>query len=736
MLQQTATRHAPLLRSALYCLPLAAALSPTVFAQDSSIRIGAGYSSEDSYRFGQYSSITGEGAYGIGSFLLQGEQQSGEGGIWQLKGDRIGLETTSLEASYRRWNEISFSLNYEQLPHYRFNDGFTPFIGSGTGVQTLPTGWTGSGTTSGFSALRGSLNQVNVDTQRDRVTSALQWRFNQRWQLQSEFRHETRQGSDTLAAIFGTTGGNPRGSMLVRPVDYQIDELDLSVTYVSAGSQVNLAYNTLHFSNDNTSLRFDNPFNNSQWASGANFSDGAVGQIGLEPDNVSRQVSLSGTHSFGTGTRLSGSVVSSRLEQDDSFLPYSSAFPAPTPLPRTNLGGRVETLLANLRFTIRVSNRGNLNLHYYYRERDNRTPQAIYLRIPGDATPQSGLLNSSARVNRIYDLEQEKLSADFRYRLSGSTRLNLGLEFDETDRSMLDVATTKEDRIYARLSFKPTATSSAWIKLARAERDASSYDASVPFVAGHNPDYVATLMGNELFENDPLLRRYHLTARDRGELSASFNLFPREQASVSILAILAVDDYPEARIGLQESDKSSYSLDFSFEPVQHWQASVFYTFDNYQNRQAGYARLGGGNPTPFFPESLRLPGNDWWEDSEDSVHSVGSMLQWSAIPDRLDLTFDVSLSDANTVTQPRSRGQSFLPLPDVSTEIISAELSANYRLSADRELSLGWYFERFQAIDWSLDSAGIDALSNILLPGNLSPNYSAHFISLSLQAKL
>ena len=714
-------------------LPVIGLWLPSALAQDSNVEIGGGYSSEDSYRFGQYSSITGEGAYGLAAFQLQGTNSSGNADHWQLSGDRIGLETTGLEASYRRWGEFSFKLNYQQLPHYRFNDGFTPFIGSGTAVQTLPPGWVGSNSTSGFSALGDSLNQVNVDTRRDRVTADLMWRIDQHWQLQGGFRHETKQGSETLGAIFGSTGGNPRGSILVRPVDYQTDEFSLAVTYAYPGSQYTLGYNTIRFGNDNTGLRFDNPFNNSQWAAGANFSDGAVGQIGLEPDNVSQQFSLSATHSFGSGTRLSGRLVSSTLEQDDSFLPYSSVFPAPTPLPRNDLGGRVDTLFASLRFAARVSSRGNLNLHYYYRERDNKTPQEIYLRIPGDAEAQGGLLSSTARVNRIYDLEREKFSADFRYRFSGSTRLKLGLEFEETDRSMVDVATTEEDRAYARLNFNPTDTSSAWIKLARAERDSSAYDAAAPFVAGHNPDYVATLVGNELFENDPLLRRYHLTARDRNELSASFNLFPTERTGISFLALLAADDFPEARIGLQESEKRSYSLDFSFDPARDWQASVYYNFDNYRNRQAGYARRGGGNPTPFFPESVRLPGNDWWVNSEDTVHSIGTELKWVLLPDRLDLSMEASYSDAETETQPVSRGESFLPLPDVTTEILSAELAARYQLSEDRELTLGWYFERYQTADWSLDAGGIDSLSNILLPGNLSPDYSAHFVSLSLR---
>lgn len=734
MLPRIVTIHPGTRLVAMFSLSMTMAWPSSAWAQDSSVTIGAGYSTEDSYRFGQYSGISSEGTYGIGSFGLQGTRQSGEGDYWRLDGDQIGLETTRLAASYRRWGEFSFSLNYEQLPHYRFNDGYTPFNGSGTAVQTLPPGWAGSSSTAGFSALGDSLKQINVDTLRERVTSGLQWHINQRWQVLGEFRHETRQGSDTLGAIFGTTGGNPRGSMLLRPVDYQTDELNLSLSYAYPGGQYTLGYNTIRFSNDNTSLRFDNPFDNSQWAVGANFSDGAVGQIGLEPDNVSRQFSLSGTHSFGSSTRLSGSLVSSRLEQNDDFLPYSSVFPAVTPLPRKDLGGLVDTLQANLRFATRVSNRGNLNLHYYYRDRDNKTPQAIYLRIAGDAGLQEGLLSSGARVNRIYDLEREKFNAEFRYRISGSTRLNLGLEYEETDRSMLDVATTTEEQAYARLSFNPTATSSAWIKLVRAERDSSAYDAATPFIAGHNPDYVATLVGNELFENDPLLRRYHLTARDRNELSASFNLFPTDRASVSFLALLATDSYPEARVGLQESDKRSYTLDYSFNPAEDWRGSVYYTFDNYQNRQAGYARRGGGNPTPFFPESVRLPGNDWWVSSEDRVHSVGSMLQWSVIPDRLNLTLEARRSDANTETNPASIGQGLLPLPDVSTEITSAELSARYRLSESRELSLGWYFERFQAVDWALDDGGIDALSNILLPGNLSPNYSAHFISLSMRA--
>lgn len=721
------------LSRALMCLSLLTAWPAVVSAQTSTIEIGTAYASDDSYRFGQYSGVTKQGAYGIGGFQLQNNPGANDNRYWSISGKNLGLESGSLAADYRRWGEFSWSLNYNQLPHYRFNDGLTPFIGSGSVAQTLPAGWVGAGSTAGFSTLGANLNQVNIDKNRERITSVLKWRLNQSWELMGEFRHETRQGNETLGAIFGITGGNPRGSIIVRPVDFQTDELTVGVTYAQRRTQYTLSYNTIRFSNDNKALRFDNPFNNSQWTAGANFTEGAVGQIGLEPDNVSSQFMFSGAHSFGSATRLSGSIISTKLEQDDSYLPYSSVFPATTALPRTDLDGEIDSLLTNLKLSTRIGRRGNLNLHYRYRERDNKTPQATYLRIPGDATTQGGLLSSRARVNRIYDLEREKLGADLTYRFPGATRLAVGVELEDTDRSMLDVATTQEDSLFARLNFTPSTTSSAWIKLSRSERDASTYDGSIPFIAGHNPDYVATLVGNELFENDPLLRRWHLTDRDRDELSASFNYFPSDQIGISLLALLAEDDYPDVRIGLQESEKRSYAVDLTYTPNSNWNASVYYNFDNYENQQAGYARRGGLSPTPFYPESVRLPGNNWLLSSEDAVHSIGAAVEWTLVPDRLDVTLDSAFTDAETETRPFSFGQSFLPLPDVTTEITSISLSLNYQLQADRALSFGYYFERFQSNDYSLDGAGVSSLSNILLLGNQSPDYAAHFVTASLR---
>ena len=528
-------------------------------AQNGTVELGAGYSSEDSYRFGQFSGITKSGGFGIGAFSLQNSPDPENPGYWNVSGSDIGLETANLSASYGQRGSHSVYLNFDQLPRYRYNDGRTPFNGSGTGNQTLPSNWVGADQSFGFTILSDSLKQVNLDTHRERYTGGFEWQLSQTWQLMGEFRHELKKGNETLGAIFGIDGGNPRGSLVARPVDYQTDEVTLGLSYANQTTQYNFSYSAMLFSNDDKALRFANPFNNEEWATGANFDDGAVGQIGLEPDNTSYTLAFSAAHSLSGSSRLSGSLVSTRLEQDDSYLPYSSVFPSDFPLPRADLDARVDSLVGALNFSTRLGRQTTLRLRYNYRERDNRSPRDNYQRIPGDSEPQHPLVSETTRVNRIYDLERSRYSADLTYRLGGRNRLSGGIEFEETDRSMVDVATTDETSGYLKLDFSPTAISSGWFKLSRSERDASTYDSTVPFVTGHNPDYVATLVGNQLFENDPFLRRYHLTDRDRDEVSGSLNVYPSDVVGISLLGKYSTNDYPgTALVGIADSDQQEF----------------------------------------------------------------------------------------------------------------------------------------------------------------------------------
>jgi len=248
---------------------------------------------------------------------------------------------------------------------------------------------------------------------------------------------------------------------------------------------------------------------------------------------------------------------------------------------------------------------------------------------------------------------------------------------------------------------------------------------------GHNPDFLATLVGNELFENDPLLRRYHLADRDREEFSAAVNFYPSDKVGLSLLAKNSNDDYPDAVTGLQESSRRNIAVDLSYTPKANWQASAYYNFDNYDNQQSGFARRGGGAPTPFFPLSLRDPGNNWHMESEDNVHTVGAGIDWLLLDERLQLQVDASYADAITTTTPFSTGQPWANFPDVSTLIKNVSLVADYKITDSRELKLTWFFEDYQSSDCAFDEVGVDTLANVLLLGNQSPYYAGNLLMLS-----
>jgi MtrB/PioB family decaheme-associated outer membrane protein len=718
---------------ALLCFAISYGLVPQGVAQTlNQIEIGAGFNTVDDYRFGRYTGLQDRGGFAVGNFSYTGRDAAAADDIWSLRGRNLGLETISIGGDYSRPGKFSVEFNYAQLPYYGVGDSRTIYDFGSSSLAKLPANWVGASSTAGFTALNSSLREFGIDKKRERFNTGFEWQFAQGWKMRSEYRHEAKQGNEALGAIFGSTGGNPRGALLARPIDFITDDISLSIDYAGAANQFAASYNILDFSNHKKTLYWENAFNNSQWLVGANFSNAAVGQLALEPDNRSSQWSVSAGHSFAGGARVSGSLTGASLEQDDRFLPFSNVLPSSVPLPRASLDGRVESLTANLNFSTRIGNRSSLRLRYNYRDRDNQTRQAIFQRVPGDAAAQSSLLGSGARVNRIYDLERSVYALEFDYRLTAKARLSSGIEREETTRSMVDVDTTEEDSGYLKLNLSPFASATGWIKVSHAERTNSNYNAEIPFITGHNPDYVATLLGNALYENDPLLRRYHLAERDREEISASMSFFPSDEWGLTTLVKLRNDDFPYSITGLQSSEVRNLALDFSYSPDADWSANAYYNFETYQNSQKGYQRSGGGNPTPFFPASVRIPGNNWSIDSEDRVHTVGVGLNWTLLDGRLKMGLDGNYSDAVTETEPYSSGLAWAAFADIGTEITSLSLRADYHFEAGRELRLRYFYQDFNSSDWALDETTVDSLANILLLGNGSPNYSGGLFEISV----
>ncbi len=703
--------------------------APPVVAQ-TTVDISTVHVGPDSFRLGEYSGLQRSGNYFRGNFTTGKSSAWNDttGKYWQARGLDLGLDTLGLRFDAGARGRYDFSLAYQQLPHYRFDGPIvTPFTGAATARQTLPSQWVGATTTSGFTRLHQSLQDVSVNTNREHLSTALSYRLTSTWTLDGNFQRQRKNGSDTLGAMFGNSGGNARSALLAAPVDYVTDNFDAGLSFRSKLNSFAATWRASLFSNANTALQWQNPFNNTQWAAGAGFSSQAAGQLALAPDNQAYSLDFSGVHSLNASDRISGSLAFGRMTQDETFLPYSNVFTARSPLPATSLDGKIRTLNGMVNYTDRVSAAVTLKALYSVDIRDNDTQRQLFLRIPGDTAPQAAALSDQARINRPYSHTKQRLLLQSGVRLDKGRQLQLEYGFDRRERDLLDVDTAQEQTASIRLLFPAFAAGRGSTEYTRAQRRGSGLVPNAGFLAGHNPDFISTLTGVALYENDPLLRRFHIADRDRDQLSFSFTGSLLARVDLNLSGKLTRDEFPDSSIGLQSSAARHVTANLSYAPARNLSVYAYQTYIGFENSQSGYSRTA---TTPILPEAARLPGNGWQMRSRDRINTSGLGMQWNNRDDRYRVNADLLYSDAASASIPQSSGLAYLAFPEVSTRFVSFTFNMEYNFKEGRKVGLRYRHDDYRSTDFALDSVVVDSLNNVLLLGNSSPVYAGSIIEL------
>lgn len=634
-------------------------------------------------------------------------------------------------------------IEYDQTPNNKISDAKTPYLGAGTSDQTLPLGFVGAENTRGMSSLISSLNSIEIKTERDKTEVGLSWIPMKNLEVSGSYSHETKEGTGTLGSIFGTNGGNPRGSVLAIPVNYSFDEFDLKISRTGKKSQFQLSYHMSLFENDDTGVIWDNAFDDpGNWCTAfcgagnsfGEFSQGGRGRISLDPDNKAHQINFSGGYTIAPTTRITANVSYGWMEQDDTFLPTTTvgAFRTVEGLPRQNLDGEIKTLFANVTLSTRPVKNLDVRARLIYNDRDNETPRDVYLYVHNDSHAQStNPASTDRRYNRPYSMENLKFKLDAGYRLGKGNKLSFGYEYEEIDRDFSEVANSDEQTFSIKLSNTSLDFADGWIKFNWSSREGSDYITNQQFLDGHDPHVIAAISASNpagLYENDPLLQKFIMADRERDLISAAVNLYPFELVSFSITGKYSNDDYDKTEIGLQKRKNSNITFDVTYNPENDVDAYTFVTFENYESNQRSYQRRGG----PFPPGVMRNPGSFWTIDSKDDVLTFGAGLKWDVVKDKFNLKIDYIYSDAETEIDPYSTGQRYLPFPDdITTKLNSISLTGEYAFRENMRLKFRYLYEEYQTKDFALDNVESNTLANVILPANPSPNYEVNLIGLT-----
>lgn len=641
------------------------------------LELGAGYVSDDSFKFGEYTGLNDEGGFFVGNGNAR--YRSEDATYVDLSVTDAGLDSRSLSIEGGQQGKYKLFLRYDELPHFISDTAKTPFRGTGGESLTLPPGWVPAGTTGGMTDLATSLQAEDLETERKRIGVGASFIPSSRWEYAVKYRHETKEGKTGMAGSFFFNA-----AQLVAPVDYVTDEVDVSASYTRRKWQAKVAYHGSLFNNKKESLTWQNPF-------GAD-----TGQLALPPDNQFHQIAVSGGYQLSDRTRAIGDIAIGRMKQDESLFPATES-DISVLQPRDSADARVDTLTANFRVISALTDKLRLNAAYTYNERDNDTPRSTYNWVTTDtvvAVPRTNLPYSFSK-NAV------KLNAD--YRFAKRMKVGVGYDYDTYKRTYQEVDRTKEHTFWGKLTVRAKDNVNLTMKLAHAERNRSNYQAVSEIEPPQNPR----------------LRLFNMADRTRNTAGFHASVTPWDRITVGLGADYSKDDYSKSALGLTDSKEANINADASVILTEDISLHAFLSHEIIKSKQAG-------------SQSFSTP--DWFGKNKDTIDTAGIGVTYQVIKDKLDIGADytISKSDGEITVDSGAPDPEF---PDLSTKLNSLKLFATYRLKDAISLQAAYWYESYDTDDWTIDGVSPSTIPNVLSFGEQSPTYDVNVFTLAVRYK-
>lgn len=679
---------------------------------------------EDSAKAQEFRDLEGGLAVGVDAFLRDRRNYV------RLTGRHLGLRDQDAKLEWRRPGLLVARADFSQIPH-NFAFGATSlYQGVGTGDLTIDDEIqaTLQGSTDFVDAAvraRDAVERfgrpVDLRHRRDRTGLRVDFVPTELWALTFQLKDESRVGTRPWSAGFGL-----RSAVEIPwPLDWNTEDLRVGFEYFGAtrGLLFSGEYRHQTFTNDISSVRFDNPYRLTDSSAGnpqnQTFADGpSSGLIDLYPDNEHEQLTLTAVkRDLPKRTTLMATVSWGSSDQDDPLVPFTTNtavvpgatqdppfdFSDPANLPLTSANAAVDTRLVHLRLTSRPLD--FLDVRAQIRDYDLDNESAL-IEIPG-FVPEDALFRTSRSPTGLINLPiahaETTTELEAGFRLPKRTKLSLLWKRQETDREFREVERATEETFKLSFDAKPASWVEVRASLLLADREISDY------------------VFDQFFERqninvpraNPLLRKFLQAARERDRVQLLAHFHPTETLSLSTQWILGTDDYTESPLGMTGDDHRLLSFDLTWMPTPR--VALYGAWSVEKNEVALVGRewfIGApSDPLSNAPE-LDDPSN-WRAATEDEIDTIGFGLEADLIPDRLrfEVAFSWSESDGridyqSPVGPPSLDLNAFVPAPfeevdDVRFWNLNPELE--YTFGDHLALTLAYARERYDIEDFNLE---------------------------------
>lgn len=685
---------------------------------DSSVAFGLGYVNRDNQRFGMYNGLSREGSVGLMDFTYN--RRDDESGTWlRASGRNLGLDTRELRVEHERQGQWGYFLEYNQIPRVTPYSVVTGVQGIGSDQQTVPTTASANG-------------QFTLKTERQRTSFGLSSALPGNLQFRVLLQNEDKDGS----RLFGR--GTPSfQEFLAEPIRSNTRQVDLVLDYTGSQLQLSGGYYGSFYRNENKTLLVsggNNAFNAGVGSTGVPFD-----HIALPPDNQAHQLHLTGGYQFAKTTRMSFKLAKSYALQNDEFINtrfYNVANDgvSANTSGRANLGGRLDTTLANLSLTSRPIANLSLLANLRYEDRDDKTAVARYITAVG-GTGAAPILNPLAATsstngyNEPRSLTNTSGKLEASYTLPAGFRLTGGVDHDIKERSMDGVRIVgyrnkvEETSYRGEIQRAMSETINGSLSYVYSDRTGSDYRNLVA-LDGTTCYPTATVYAGT---RCGLLQPIYMADRERQKLRLLTDWSPTEQINAQLMIEGAQDQYGAGRgtpdIGVRKGEYRLYSVDLSYVPSDRVKLNAWLSHMETSIDQGSIA-----SPT-------NATGVLYWSSSQkNTVDSIGAGIR-SKLPKGIDVGLDyifawdkTDYSTSRDGTTPATSTAAFpAGLPAITYRQHTVRAFGTYPVDKNLSLRLDYIVDRRTLDDWTWQNWQYSDGTQILA----SPRSTVQFFGLS-----
>ncbi|HMC16407.1 MAG TPA: MtrB/PioB family decaheme-associated outer membrane protein, partial [Albitalea sp.] len=552
-----------------------------------------------------------------------------------------------------------------------------------------------------------------------------------RWQVDANLSSENKDGArlfgigmtcpSAVAPGCGPTTGIATGRavlMLPEPIRANHSQIEARLSYagdklhVSGGYYGSFYRNSYGSLDPNVPASLNNPLGELLPLS-AGLQSILNQPVALPPDNQAHQFDVAGIYVFNSTTRLNFKFAYAQAFQHQDF---AAAGLSGAPAGVNDLGGRVDTTLAQIGITARPWPKLSLLAKLRYEDRDDRTPIAAY-----------NIEDTSTYTNRRLPTIKLRGRLQASYQFTSDYRGTLGAEYESIDRGVFTSTSavagisalrqkTDETSVHAELRRRMSENISGAVSVTTSRRGGSNWlrdNSGVGVTEVVDPTDPALGFATAIFMPTLADRR-----RDTLKLQADWQA--AEALSLQFSAQSGRDKFntPSA-YGLRRSGMDQGSLDATYNLSEKWSLNAYlgYGTETLQQARPAATILSFDNTTRTVGVGVTGKVNA----KIDLGANLSFIDDHSVYAQTLDAT-----ADASSIALLAATGG----LPDIVFHQTTLKLTGRYELNKQSELRLDLIHQRSNWTDWGWAYNGVPFTYSDGTTLSQQPRQSVTFIGL------